>query len=138
MSDTPENHSEDGQNPESNPEGYKIGRGKPPLDRRWKKGQSGNRSGKRKPKPSYGDLCNRILTERVPGQENGKPVSLTRAKAWVKGLVYRGAILGDPVEEDILLSFEKPWDSAPTKHLEFRLVDSEDDIPPEPKTQRRA
>ena len=88
-------------------------------------------SGKRKPKPSYGDMCNRILLERIPGQENGSPVSLTRAKAWVKGVVHRGALLGDPVDEDTLLSFEKPWDSAPTKYWEFRLVDSEDDIPPE-------
>jgi hypothetical protein len=138
MSDTPENHSDDGQNPEGNPKGYKIGRGRPPKHTQWKKKQSGNRSGKRKPKPSYGDLCNRILTERVPVQENGKPVSLTRAKAWVKGLVYRGAILGNPVEEDILLMLEKPWDSAPRKYLEWRLVDSEDDIPPEPKAKRRA
>ena len=127
MSDIPENHPDDGQNPEGDPKQYKIGRGRPPKDRQWKKGQSGNRSGKRKPKPSYGDLCNRILTERVPGQENGKPMSLTRAKAWVKGLVYRGAILGNPVDEDILLMFEKPGDSAPTKYWEWRLADREED-----------
>lgn len=134
MSDIPENHPQDGQDPEKDSKGYKIGRGRPPKDKQWKPGQSGNPDGRRKPKPSkpsYGDICNRILLERVPGQENGKPVSLSRAKAWVKGLVYRGAILGNPVDEDILLMFEKPWDSAPTKWWEFRLVDSEDDIPPE-------
>ena len=130
MSDTPENHSDDGQNPEK-PEEYKVGRGKPPKEWQWKKDQSGNPSGKRKRKPSYGDICNRILLERAPGAENGKPVSLSRAKAWVKGLVYRGALLGKAVDEDILLMFEKPWDSAPTKWWEFRLADSEDDIPPE-------
>ena len=134
MSDIPENHPQDGQDPEKDSKGYKIGRGRPPKDKQWKPGQSGNPDGRRKPKPSkpsYGDICNRILLERVPGQENGKRVSLSRAKAWVKGLVYRGAILGNPVDEDILLMFEKPWDSAPTKWWEFRLVDSEDDIPPE-------
>jgi|SRR5689334_22452923 len=138
MPDDRENHPDDEQKPEMDPKPYKVGRGKPPKDRQWKPGQSGNRSGKRKPKPSYGDMCNRILLERIPGQENGSPVSLTRAKAWVKGLVHRGALLGDPVDEDVLLTFEKPWDSAPTKYWEFRLVDSEDDIPPEPKTRRRA
>ena len=138
MSDTPENHSEDGQNPESNPKGYKVGRGRPPKEWQWKERQSGNPTGKRKPKPSYGDLCNRILTERVPGQENGRPVSLIRAKAWAKSVVYLGALVGDAVAEDILLSFEKPWDSAPTKYWEWRLADSEDDIPSKPKTKRRA
>ena len=134
MSDTPESHPEDGHDPEKDSKGYKIGRGRPPKDKQWKPGQSGNPDGRRKPKPSkpsYGDICNRILLERVPGQENGKRVSLSRAKAWVKGLVYRGAILGNPVDEDILLMFEKPWDSAPTKWWEFRLADSEEDIPPE-------
>jgi len=131
MSDTPENDSDDGQTPQSKPEAYKVGRGRPPKDKQWKPGQSGNPSGKRKRKPSYGDMCNRILMERVPGQENGRPVSLTRARAWAKGLVYSGAVLGDAVDESILLMFEKPWDSAPTKYWEFRLVDSEDDIPPE-------
>jgi len=131
MPDDRENHPDDEPKPETDPKPYKVGRGKPPKDRQWKPGQSGNPSGKRKPKPSYGDMCNRILLERIPGQENGSPVSLTRAKAWVKGVVHRGALLGDPVDEDTLLSFEKPWDSAPTKYWEFRLVDSEDDIPPE-------
>jgi len=131
MPDDRDNHPDDDPKPEMDPKPYKVGRGKPPKDRQWQPGQSGNPSGKRKPKPSYGDMCNRILLERIPGQENGSPVSLTRAKAWVKGVVHRGALLGDPVDEDTLLSFEKPWDSAPTKYWEFRLVDSEDDIPPE-------
>lgn len=133
MSNTPENHPNSGQSPENNPEEYKVGRGKPPKDRQWKPGQSGNPGGKSKPKPrpNYGDLCNRILLERIRGQGNGKAVSLMRAKAWAKSVVYRGALLGDPAAEDVLLMFEKPWDSAPTKQLEFRLVDSDDDIPPE-------
>jgi hypothetical protein len=134
MPDHRENHPDEAQSPEGNPKGYKVGRGRPPKEWQWKPGQSGNRSGKRKSKPSYGDMCNRILIERVPRPENGKSVSLTRAKAWVKGLVYRGAVLGIPVDEDILLSFEKPWESVPTKYWEFRLVDSDDDIPPEPRT----
>src|SRR4051812_45792974 len=119
MPDDRENHPDDEQKPETDPKPYEVGRGRPPKDRQWTPGQSGNRSGKRK--PSYGDMCNRILLERVPGEENGRPISLTR----VKGVVHRGAILGDPVDEDILLSFEKPGDSAPTKYWDFRLVDSE-------------
>ena len=72
MPDDRDNHPDDDPKPEMDPKPYKVGRGKPPKDRQWKSGQSGNRSGKRKPKPSYGDMCNRILLERIPGQENGK------------------------------------------------------------------
>jgi hypothetical protein len=54
MSDDFENHSEDEQKPDSNAEGDKVGRGRPPLHTRWRKGQSGNPEGgrKRKREPS--------------------------------------------------------------------------------------
>jgi len=131
MSNTPEQS-------ESDSEEYKVGRGRPPKHTQFQPGRSGNPSGKRKPVPPYEHLMQRILRERMPCHENGRPASLTRAKNWVKRLVYLGAVVGDPVAEDILLDFEKPWDSVATGTLEFRLADSDDDIPPPPKTQRRA
>jgi hypothetical protein len=130
MSDTPKNHHDYPQELDSNPDAYRVGRGKPPLETRWRQGQSGNSSGKRKHQPTYGDLLDRILNEMVSGQENGRKISMTRRKAWVKSLV-NGAIAGDPVAEQILLMFEKPETSAPTASMEWRLVDSEDDIPPQ-------
>ena len=138
MTDTPKDHHDDGQGPESNSEPYKVGRGRPPLETRWKPNQSGNPSGRRKRRPHYGDLLNRILSELASGEENGKAISLTKAKAWVRNTVYRGAILGKPEDEDILLMFEKPWESAPTAYLEWILLDSEDDIPPRSNSARRA
>jgi len=130
MSDTPKNHHDYSQELESHPTAYRVGRGKPPLETRWRQGQSGNPTGKRKRQQTYGDLLDRILNEIVFGQENGRKISMTRRKAWVKSLV-NGAIAGDPVAEQILLMFEKPETSAPTASMEWRLVDSEDDIPPQ-------
>ena len=130
MNDTPKDHHEHPQEHESNPDTYRVGRGKPPLEKRWRKGQSGNPTGKRRQEPTYGDLLDLILNERVTGQENGRTISMTRRKAWVKSLV-NGAIAGDPVAEQILLLLERPETSAPTSFPEWRLVDSEDDIPPQ-------
>ena len=130
MNDNPNNHHDHPQEPDSNPDAYRVGRGKPPLATRWRQGQSGNPTGKRRQEPTYGDLLNRILSERVTGHENGRTISMTRRKAWAKSLV-NGAIAGDPVAEQILLLLEKPETSVPTSLMEWRLVDSEDDIPPQ-------
>jgi hypothetical protein len=129
MSDTPEHQPKDGQHPESDPNGYKVGPGRPPKHTKFPPGRSGNPTGKRKREPTYGDLLNRILSERVSGQENGRSVVMTRFKAWAKSLV-NGAVAGDPVAEQVLLMFEKPEASAPTAFMEWRLIDSENDIPP--------
>ncbi|MBV9018038.1 MAG: hypothetical protein JO058_20505, partial [Alphaproteobacteria bacterium] len=109
MSDDRENHPDGGENPEKP---YKVGRGRPPREHQFKKGQSGNRSGKRKPPPTYGDLLNRILRELTSAQENGRTISLTRAKAWAKSLVHFGALVGDPVPEE----------TVPTRHSESEVV----------------
>ena len=129
----------EGQDPEKKDrEEYSIGRGRPPLETRWKPKQSGNPTGKRKRQPTYGDVLNRILQEQMSGEENGKRVTLSKAKAWARKTVYRGAILGKPEDEDILFMLEKPGDSAPTPYWEWILLDSEDDIPPPSKSARRA
>ena len=130
MTDNPKDHHDHPQEHESNPDAYRVGRGKPPLETRWRQGQSGNPSGKRKHGPTYGDLLNRILNEMITGHENGRTISMTRRKAWAKSLV-NGAIAGDFVAEQLLLLLEKPETSAPTSLMEWRLVDNEDDIPPQ-------
>ena len=130
MNNTPTTHDDHPQEQDSNPDAYRVGRGKPPRETRWRQGQSGNPTGKRRSGPTYGDLLNRILDERVTGHENGRTISMTRRKAWAKSLV-NAAVAGDPMAEQILLMFEKPEKSAPTSFAEMRLVDSEDDIPPQ-------
>lgn len=131
--------ADEGQNLEKNDrKEYSVGRGRPPLKTRWKPKQSGNPTGERKRQPPYGDVLNRILLERMSGEENGKRITLSKAKAWARQTVHRGAILGKPEDEDILLLIEKPGNSAPTPYWEWILLDSEDDIPPPSESARRA
>jgi hypothetical protein len=135
MANSPENHPDPvGQNPadgpENIPEEYKVGPGKPPRHTQYQKHRSGNPSGKRKREESYADLLKEELDRLIPIRENGKTITLTMRKAWVKRVV-NGAIQGNREDEKILMMIEKP-DLSPRKGGELIIydVDSEDEIPP--------
>jgi hypothetical protein len=135
MTDSPEDRPDPvGKNPvdgsENNPEVYKVGPGKPPKHTQWQKDQSGNPSGKRKREESYRDLLNEELDRLISISENGKAITLSMRKAWVKRVV-NGAIQGNAEDEKILMIIEKP-DRAPRKPggLNIYDVDTEDEIPP--------
>jgi hypothetical protein len=60
------------------PEDYEIGYGKPPKSRQFKKGVSGNPSGRpKKPSDSASELM-KELQSKVTLLENGKPKKLSR------------------------------------------------------------
>jgi hypothetical protein len=135
MTDSPENYPvyvaetpEDSA--ESKPEEYKVGRGKPPREHQWKPPQSGNPSGKRKREESCRDLMKEELDALISVQENGKTITLSKRKAWVKRVV-NGAIQGNPRDEKILMRFEKPDETPRKGGLRIINVDSEDEIPPQ-------
>jgi hypothetical protein len=135
MTDSPENYPvyvaetpEDSA--ESKPEEHKVGRGKPPREHQWKPPQSGNPSGKRKREESCRDLMKEELDALISVQENGKTITLSKRKAWVKRVV-NGAIQGNPRDEKILMRFEKPDETPRKGELRFINVDSEDEIPPQ-------
>src|SRR5438045_9471481 len=124
MTDTPEDHPDHEKDPEGSPKGnpdYKVGRGKPPKDTQWKPGQSGNPSGTRKREERCRDLLKEELDALVSIQENGKTVTLSKRKAFVKAVV-NGAIQGNPSDEKILMMFEKP-DQAPQERGELNIID---------------
>jgi uncharacterized protein DUF5681 len=129
MTETPEDHSELGKTADRDAD-YKTGRGRPPKDKQFKPGHSGNPSGKRKRPESCRDLMKEELDASISVQENGKTITLSKRKAWVKRVV-NGAIKGNPRDEKILLMFEKPPEDPPRRGgLRIIQVDSEDDIPP--------
>lgn len=103
--------------------------GKPPKDTRWKKGQSGNPAGRQKKDEDYRDLFKEELDALIRIQEDGKVITLSKRKLWVKFIV-NGAIKGDPQCEKILLMIERP-EAAPRQGGGLRIheVDSEDEIP---------
>ena len=129
MTTAPENHRDHAENPERGSDGYKIGRGRPPKHTQWKPGESGNRSGRRKGDRSCRDYLKQELDALISVRENGKTITLTRRKAFVKAVV-NGAIQGDRQDEKILMMFEKPeGDAHQSGGLEIIDVDSEDEIP---------
>ena len=104
------------------------GAGKPRKDTRWRKGESGNRAGRRKKDESYRDAFKEELDALIRVQEDGKVITLSKRQLWVKRVV-NGAIKGDPLCEKILMMIEKP-EAAPRHGGGFlHFVDSEDDIP---------
>jgi len=75
----------------ANNDDYEVGYGKPPAQSRWKKGQSGNPSGR--PKASRGlkaDLHAELIS-RMEIQMNGKRISGTKQQLMLKTLTARAA-----------------------------------------------
>ncbi len=73
---------------------YKVGRGRPPKEYSWKKGQSGNPSGRPRKKPNKKEMIERILNERLVIREDGKPHKVTKEEALYRSQLAK-AIKGD-------------------------------------------
>src|SRR5947209_1712260 len=72
-------------------EKYSVGYGKPPLDTRFTKGQSGNPTGRPKGTLNLATVLQRTLSERVVVKEKGKWKTISKMQAYVKQLVNKAA-----------------------------------------------
>lgn len=90
-----------------------IGYGRPPTHTRWQKGQSGNLRGRPKGQRNLKTDLTLELGETIRVMEGGKPVRMTKQRAFVKALVTR-AIKGDARASTALLS------------MAIKLLDQED------------
>ena len=70
---------------------YTVGKGKPPEHTRFQKGQSGNRTGRRKGSKNVATLLEQVLNERVVVTENGKRRQITKLQAMLKQLANQAA-----------------------------------------------
>src|SRR5215471_6726964 len=141
MTGTPENEDSNEKKADAlgtDPDGYKIGYGKPPKRSQYPRGQSGNRRGRRKRDKTepYGELIESILMELIPGLKNGKAISITKGKALATTIVDRG-IAGEPAYEDFLIMVERPDLSRREAQWHWVEVDTEDEIPPSKPQQDR-
>lgn len=81
---------------DDNPD-YAVGYGKPPVATRFKKGESGNRSGRPKPqadKASLGKELVAAMSELITVTENGRQKKITKLQAALKQISNKAA-LGD-------------------------------------------
>lgn len=70
---------------------YRVGYGKPPRSGQFRKGQSGNPSGKRKKGPHADNLFQQAMLDKVPVMDNGKTVMITRKHHGVRKRVEDAA-----------------------------------------------
>src|SRR5665811_1432702 len=73
---------------------YEIGYRRPPKSTRFKKGKSGNPTGRPKGSSNFLTLLEKELGQSIVVNENGRKKTITRLQAMVKRMVA-GALQGD-------------------------------------------
>jgi Family of unknown function (DUF5681) len=68
---------------------YEVGYGRPPVNTRFKAGQSGNPKGKPKGRKKMGALLQDVLNERIPIREGDKIRKVSRAEAAIRALMQK-------------------------------------------------
>jgi hypothetical protein len=74
---------------------YGVGFGRPPKETQFKKGRSGNPSGRRRGCKNLLTLIEAELESTIIVKEDGRTRTITKRAAWAKQLVHK-AISGDP------------------------------------------
>jgi hypothetical protein len=94
-----------------------VGYKRPPAKTRWKKGQSGNPTGKKKGTPNLRTDLIAELAEVIQINEGGKSRRISKQRALIKSLAARG-IQGDTKASNLLLN------------LVLRMIDPEPEVAP--------
>lgn len=99
---------------------YDVGYRKPPKSSRWRKGQSGNRSGRQKGVRNLKTELTEELGEIINIKEQGLARTVTKQRALIKAMTAK-AVQGDTRAANILIN------------MMFRLLHPEliDDVPVE-------
>jgi hypothetical protein len=82
----------------------KVGYGSPPVHSRFKKGQSGNPSGRAKGSQNLKTIFNKVLDEEISLREGSQVEKVSKAEALVRGMVV-GALKGDQRNLAMLFRF---------------------------------
>jgi hypothetical protein len=91
---------------------FPIGYGKPPAQTRFKKGQSGNPTGRPKGTPNFATALERALGEQVIVNEGGQRRTVTKLVATVTQLVNK-AVMGDLRATKQLMTVMQALDGEP-------------------------
>ncbi len=92
--------------PSKGPKNYKVGKGRPPMETRWKPGQSGNPTGRGKGRKNIATLFHEEMNKKVAVVENGQRRMITKAQAAIKQLI-NSATKGDPKAIQAIIGFSK-------------------------------
>jgi len=105
-----------------------IGYKKPPKKHRFKKGQSGNPSGRPKGRARLSETFLSILEERIPVTAGGRKQYMCRAEAFANQIV-KGAANGDAQMTRFLFDLLAQYDSENFSPVtEIRLTELETQV----------
>jgi len=85
---------------------YEVGKGQPPLETRWRPGQSGNPKGRRKGRKNLATVFREEMSQKVPIIENGQHRTITKAEATIKQLI-NSATKGNSKAIQAIISISK-------------------------------
>lgn len=107
---------------------YQIGRGKPPTATRFRKGKSGNPTGRPKGARNLKTDLEAELAQRIHVKENEQPLTISKQRALVKTMTAK-ALKGDTRAATIVLNmvaklFDQtpPADATPDLGTEDRAI----------------
>jgi hypothetical protein len=108
-------------------DGYKVGYGHPPLETRWKKGQSGySRKAKAKPQPTETTLAviDQLLVGPVQIVMNGETKKMSALEAILFQLLQK-SLSGDKKAQRALREYEEFANRNQAAQFEIVFVDNE-------------
>ena len=91
---------------------YEVGYSKPPIDRQFQKGKSGNPGGRRKKRASMPEVLQEELNQEITIRRDGKEKTTTKMQAAVAGLVNK-AIAGEMSAFRVLSVFIQALSESP-------------------------
>lgn len=104
---------------------YKVGYGRPPLASRFKPGNPGNPTGRRKRRKTVGEIIRDTMTRRIEVRENGRPRRVTLQEVIVLNLA-RAAAQGDGKAIRTLFTLQERYQDSGETVLNPDDLDAED------------
>jgi hypothetical protein len=103
---------------------YRIGKGKPPKKTRFKKGQSGNPTGRPKGSKNLKTLIEEQQNALVTVRENGVEKKISTKKAVIMRL-HAEALRGNQRAIQAVLNMAEDTDGGPTRNTNYTALDME-------------
>jgi hypothetical protein len=94
------------------PADYEVGYGKPPKATRWKKGESGNRNGRKKGSKSLKTIIRELFNRRVTVRDGDRVIRMSALEAMFLRFLER-AMRGDPKAAGFLLEYYEEQTGMP-------------------------
>ena len=104
---------------------YKVGYGQPPLASRFKPGNPGNPTGRRKRRKTVGDIIREALTRRIEVKENGRSRKVTLQEVIILNLA-RAAAQGDGKAIRTLFTLQERYQDSAETTLNAADLEAED------------